>query len=63
MKTAKMQTYGIVSQTNNGKMFHVVNTTSKEKALRIAEKEGAWEYAEIHIIDISKPGCTFNSID
>lgn len=56
-----MKTYCIVSQTNYGKMFHIVNANSKEEARIIAEKEGAWDYADIYMIDTARAGCVFDS--
>lgn len=56
-----MKTYCIVSETNYGKMVHIVNADLKKEASTIAEKEGAWEHADIQVIDTSKAGCVFNS--
>jgi hypothetical protein len=56
-----MKTYCIVSETNFGKMVHIVNAGSKKEARTIAEKEGAWEYADIQVVDTLKAGCVFSS--
>jgi hypothetical protein len=50
-----------VSETNFGKMVHIVNAGSKKEARTIAEKEGAWEYADIQVVDTLKAGCVFSS--
>lgn len=54
-----MKTYCIVSETNYGKMVHIVNALSRKEAVVIAEEEGAWGYADVQLIDTTKSGCVF----
>lgn len=56
-----MKTYCIVSETNYGKMVHIVNAPSKKEAVVIAKEEGAWDYADVHLIDVTKSGCVFTA--
>ncbi len=56
-----LKTYCVQSRTNYDMLVYIINAESKEEAVEIALKEGAWEHCDINEIDIQKPGCVFAS--
>jgi hypothetical protein len=54
-----MKTFIVCSDTNYGLMVHVVNTDTKEEAIKLATEDGAWDGCLVYEIATKTRGVVY----